>query len=222
MPDDGFSLDDFDLDISSTSFELQTSSKQRVETKPPSTMEEEKKLVKEILSRLEKNLERVQTILTNLRYSRAFEVGDDSAQSLSKVEDIAKELGEIGKKELENIYTFFKDFTTLPKAISSYATRYTPIQKEKLRLKPTESEKYQLIFEWEMQEKIFEYLKNFGKLMVELMNLMNQKTSSGDLKVLDYHSQRIFEDAKTASLFAMGEIDQIRREVEKWKAVSNG
>ncbi|MCX7999485.1 MAG: hypothetical protein N3A69_11140 [Leptospiraceae bacterium] len=223
MPQEGFNLDDFDLDISSTNFELNSSNSKSKEVKIPTNYEDEKNFVKQLLSRLEKNVERVETILTNLKYSRAFELGDESSQNKNSLENTAKELEELGEKELEELKQFLKDFTTMPRAISSYANRYTPVQKEKLRLKPTETEKYQLIFEWEMQEKLFEYLKNFGKLMIELMNLMNQKSSSGDLKVLDYRSQKMFEDAKTASLFAMGEIDQIRREVEKWKmAVSNG
>jgi hypothetical protein len=217
MPEEKLSLDDFDLDISSTEFELKSTSKPSKQEVIPSSLDEEKNFVRNVLNRLEKNIDRVRTIFANLRYSRIFEVRGNSEREF--LDNLERDLEEFATKELEKIQLFYEDFRFMPRSISSYANRYTPLQKEKLRLKATEIEKYQLIFEWEMQEKLFDYLKDFGKLMIELMRLLNQKNSSGDLKVLGYHSQKMFEDAKTASLFVMGEIDNIRREIEKWKMV---
>lgn len=224
MPEEGFNLDDFDLDISSTSsVNLISSSPQKIISKVPTTIEEEKQFVQQIFSRLEKNLDRVEIILTNLHHSKFFKAGSEDFEFKDTILHFEREFEESGKKELEKLKTFFRDFFTAPRAVSSYSNRYTQIRKEKLRLKSSEAEKYQLIFEWEMQEKFLDYLKHLGKLMIEIMNLINQKSSSSTLKVLDYRTQQTLEDVKTSSLFAMGEIDNIRKDIEKWKtAVSNG
>lgn len=225
MPD-GLNLDDFDLDIDSTASSrspVQKSAEkvEKVDTgvKIPAVREEERPFIQYLVKELEKNWNRANGILTNLKNSKVFDLTGDPSENKNIVGNIQRDFEQEILSGIDNILTKFKEITTYPRSVSSYTMNYNRIQKDKLLLAITDRAKLDMILSWEMQSNILNQLKKFGKKMSELMYLINEKASSGLLKTLNPQQQKLFEDAKTSALFCLGEVDTLRRNVEKWQAV---
>ncbi len=226
MPD-GLDLDDFDLDIDSSSSVSKSSPRKDSETKEkansgvkiPTVREEERAFIQYIVKDLEKNWHRANGVLTNLKNSKVFDITGDPSENKNIIGNIQRDFEQEVLHGIDNILAKYKEITTYPKSISSYTMNYNRVQKDKLLLAVTDRAKLDMILSWEMQSNIVNQLKNFGKKMSELMYLINEKSASGLIKALNPQQQKLFEDAKTSALFCLGEVDSLRRNVEKWQAV---
>ncbi len=224
MPD--LNLDDFDLDIQSSvsrSKEPGTSEKPESESKStikiPATRDEERVFIQFVVKELEKNWDRASGVLTNLKNSKVFEITGDPSENHNIMGNLQRDFEQEILHGIDTIVAKYKELTTYPKSISSYSMNYNRAMKDKLQTFVTDRAKLDYILSLEMQATVLNQLNKFGKMMSELMFLINQKTASGTLKTLNHHQQKMFDDAKTSSLFCLGEIDQLRRAIEKWQMV---
>lgn len=221
MTEDGLNLDDFDLDIDSSTSSSKSEHKEKEKSgvKIPAVREEERAFIQYIVKELEKNWHRANGVLTNLKNSKVFDITGDPSENKNIIGNIQRDFEQEVLQGIDNILAKFKEITTYPKSISSYTMNYNRIQKDKLLHAITDRAKLDMILSWEMQSNILNQLKNFGKKMSELMYLINEKSASNLIKALNPQQQKLFEDAKTSALFCLGEIDSLRRNVEKWQAV---
>ncbi|MCB1177248.1 MAG: hypothetical protein KDK36_06690 [Leptospiraceae bacterium] len=228
MPDSGLNLDEFDLDIeSSKSSTSKGKSSPKEDSKPksnrpeiPKVREEERLFVEYLVKELKKNWDRASGILTNLKNSKVFDITGDPSENKNIIGNLHRDFEQEVFHGVEDISSKFKEITAFPKTITSYSMYYNKSQKDKLLLVGNDRAKLDMILSWEMQSGISNQLKKFGKMMSELMYLINQKSASGLLKSLNPQQHKLFEDAKTSALFCLGEVDALRRLVEKWQAVN--
>ncbi|MCB1141170.1 MAG: hypothetical protein H7A24_01735 [Leptospiraceae bacterium] len=223
---EGMNLDDFDLNIETTkSTSGQTKEETVVSTGkeiiPPTNREEEKLFIQDILKLLLKNWDRINAALTNLKNSKIFDITGDPSENRNIIANIQRDFEQDIYDQIEKLEYKHKEISSHPKSLSFYTLNYTKLQKEVLKGILNDKGKMDQILSWEMQLGFTNFVSKFGKMISELLNLMNMKTTQGHIKALNSAQQQMFEDAKQVSVMCIQDIDIIRRNVEEWKENSN-
>lgn len=222
MPEEGLSFEDFDLNIESTTETkaVNQEKSKKIEFIAPVTEEEQKQLIQKIRKEIEQNRERFLAIINNLKSSRIFDVSEDAPGNRNSVSNIDRDFDEFVIRGLEDLNGRLKEFTQIPKPISYYTNRYSQQKKDKLLTYADEKEKMLFIFAWEIQEEFSVLLKNFDRILTDIMTLINQKGTSVYLNLLNHQGKRLFEDAKASCLYTASEIKELQKTIENWHSMS--
>lgn len=208
------SFGDIDLNIEA----VDTSSKKILEHSliNPISIADERRYIFDLLKAIDKNKDRVLSILTNVQNSRIYEITGDPSENKNIVSNFIREFEAEVFRMIEIFQNKFKEITSFPKTTHHYSMNYTLLQKDFLAKLDNDKAKFDYILRWDFQEPSLILIKKFAKMVTDLLNVLNKKEED-QIKTLSFQQQTLFRDAKLAGVYCLNDLDFLKRSVESWK-----
>ncbi|HMV41073.1 MAG TPA: hypothetical protein PK079_08195 [Leptospiraceae bacterium] len=182
----------------------------------PRSAADERRYIFDLLKAIDKNKDRVVSILTNVQNSRIYELTGDPSENKNIISNFTREFEGDIFRILENLQNKFKEITSFPKTTHHYSMNYTVLQKDFLAKLETDKAKFDYILRWDFQEPTLILIKKFAKMVTDLLNVLNKKEED-QIKTLSFQQQTLFRDAKIAGVYCLNDLDFLKRSVESWK-----
>lgn len=217
FPDSGDSEDafgDIDLNIeNTTSVTKKTFDNSLVS---PVSLADERRYIFDLLKCIEKNKDRIVSILLNVQSSRIFELTGDPSENKNVISNFTRDFESEIFRIIENFQNRFKEITSFPKATHHYSMNYSLAQKDFLTTLETDKLRLDYILRWEMQEPCLLLIKKFAKMVTSVLTVLNTKEEE-QIKTLTYQQQTLFKDSKSAAIYCLNDLDFLKRSIENWK-----
>ncbi|TGM52156.1 LIC_10450 family protein [Leptospira vanthielii] len=160
--------------------------------------------------------ERVTAIIRNLQSSRIFELTGDPSENKNIVGNFAREMDAQVFEAIDKMVDLHKEMTSYPRPITYYISKAPAEKREEMKLIESDKEKLNRLHLFEMQRLSDIIVKDFKKLSLQLLNILNLK-SDIQVKQLQYANQLMYVDAKNASLYFAQDLDKTILDIEHWK-----
>lgn len=212
--------DDFDLNIEDAP-KLVEPKKFENEIEIPFSIQEAKFYFAKILKALEKDKDRVNSSIANLKNSRYFELVGDPSENKNILSNITREFDSEVFRTLEIYSSKLKEITTFPKSINHYTMNYNRVQKDFISSLASNELRLDHILQWDLLDNLIILCNKFSKMTTELLSILNKKT---DMKILNSVQLSQFEDAKSGIIFCMNDLNYLRRNLDNYqkKVKQNG
>jgi hypothetical protein len=176
----------------------------------------ERTRIEEMMKELETAKNRINSVLTNIKSSRIFEVTGDPSENQNIIGNLTRDFDVEAFQILDKLSNYLKELVSFPRAINYYTAKFERSKKDELKNAGNEKEKLNLVIRWEMQEGFTLILDKLKSLTLNLLNVMNLKTEN-HIKQLQYSNQLMFTDAKNATVYCSQDLDRLIRDLENWK-----
>ncbi|MCW7469662.1 LIC_10450 family protein [Leptospira kanakyensis] len=160
--------------------------------------------------------ERVTAIIRNLQSSRIFELTGDPSENKNIVGNFAREMESQVFEALDKMIDLHKEMTSYPRPITYYISKAPAEKREEMKFIESDKEKLNRLHLFEMQRHSDTIVKDFKKLSLQLLNILNLKNEI-QVKQLQYANQLMYVDAKNASLYFAQDLDKTILDIENWK-----
>lgn len=160
--------------------------------------------------------ERVTAIIRNLQSSRIFELTGDPSENKNIVGNFAREMESQVFEAIDKMVDLHKEMTSYPRPITYYISKAPAEKREEMKFIESDKEKLNRLHLFEMQRHSDTIVKDFKKLSLQLLNILNLKNDI-QVKQLQYANQLMYVDAKNASLYFAQDLDQTILDIENWK-----
>ncbi|TGL44692.1 LIC_10450 family protein [Leptospira perdikensis] len=160
--------------------------------------------------------ERVTAIIRNLQSSRIFELTGDPSENKNIVGNFAREMESQVFEALDKMVDLHKEMTSYPRPITYYISKAPAEKREEMKFIESDKEKLNRLHLFEMQRHSDTIVKDFKKLSLQLLNILNLKNEI-QVKQLQYANQLMYVDAKNASLYFAQDLDKTILDIEHWK-----
>ncbi|XDD54672.1 hypothetical protein AB3N62_02375 [Leptospira sp. WS4.C2] len=172
--------------------------------------------IEEFIKLLTTYRERVTAIIRNLQSSRIFELTGDPSENKNIVGNFAREMDAQVFEGIDKMVDLHKEMTSYPRPITYYISKAPAEKREEMKLIESDKEKLNRLHLFEMQRLSDIIVKDFKKLSLQLLNILNLK-SDIQVKQLQYANQLMYVDAKNASLYFAQDLDKTILDIEHWK-----
>ncbi|PJZ84971.1 LIC_10450 family protein [Leptospira harrisiae] len=160
--------------------------------------------------------ERVTAIIRNLQSSRIFELTGDPSENKNIVGNFAREMESQVFEAIDKMVDLHKEMTSYPRPITYYISKAPAEKREEMKFIESDKEKLNRLHLFEMQRHSDTIVKDFKKLSLQLLNILNLKNDI-QVKQLQYANQLMYVDAKNASLYFAQDLDKTILDIENWK-----
>ncbi|TGK80104.1 hypothetical protein EHQ31_15805 [Leptospira montravelensis] len=160
--------------------------------------------------------ERVTAIIRNLQSSRIFELTGDPSENKNIVGNFAREMEAQVFEAIDKMVDLHKEMTSYPRPITYYISKAPAEKREEMKFIESDKEKLNRLHLYEMQRLSDIIIKDFKKLSLQLLNILNLKNDI-QVKQLQYANQLMYVDAKNASLYFAQDLDKTILDIENWK-----
>ncbi|PJZ46474.1 LIC_10450 family protein [Leptospira brenneri] len=160
--------------------------------------------------------ERVTAIIRNLQSSRIFELTGDPSENKNIVGNFAREMESQVFESIDKMVDLHKEMTSYPRPITYYISKAPAEKREEMKFIESDKEKLNKLHLFEMQRHSDTIVKDFKKLSLQLLNILNLKNEI-QVKQLQYANQLMYVDAKNASLYFAQDLDKTILDIEHWK-----
>ncbi|TGN04773.1 LIC_10450 family protein [Leptospira bandrabouensis] len=160
--------------------------------------------------------ERVTAIIRNLQSSRIFELTGDPSENKNIVGNFAREMEAQVFEAIDKMVDLHKEMTSYPRPITYYISKAPAEKREEMKFIESDKEKLNRLHLFEMQRLSDIIVKDFKKLSLQLLNILNLKNDI-QVKQLQYANQLMYVDAKNASLYFAQDLDKTILDIENWK-----
>ncbi|MCG6139240.1 LIC_10450 family protein [Leptospira mtsangambouensis] len=160
--------------------------------------------------------ERVTAIIRNLQSSRIFELTGDPSENKNIVGNFAREMEAQVFEAIDKMVDLHKEMTSYPRPITYYISKAPAEKREEMKFIESDKEKLNRLHLFEMQRLSDIIVKDFKKLSLQLLNILNLKNDI-QVKQLQYANQLMYVDAKNASLYFAQDLDKTILDIEHWK-----
>ncbi|MCW7494085.1 hypothetical protein ND861_15670 [Leptospira sp. 2 VSF19] len=160
--------------------------------------------------------ERVTAIIRNLQSSRIFELTGDPSENKNIVGNFAREMEAQVFEAIDKMVDLHKEMTSYPRPITYYISKAPAEKREEMKFIESDKEKLNRLHLFEMQRLSDTIVKDFKKLSLQLLNILNLKNDI-QVKQLQYANQLMYVDAKNASLYFAQDLDKTILDIENWK-----
>lgn len=205
------SISDFDLDIGDSPAPDPRNAIQEVVNSV--SINDEPRYINDLLKYIEKDKERILSVLNNLKNSRAFDAS--AADQRNVIPDLLQRFESDVFQLIETQNKKYREIVSYPKSINHYSMNYTRKQKDLLDTLQNDKARLQYVLRWEMQESNLILVKLFSKQVAELISLLNKKEEF-QIKSLSQQQQTLFRDSKSATEYCLNDLRMLQRSIEVW------
>lgn len=205
--------DDFDLNIEESPLKEEPKKFENT-IEIPNTIQETKFYFVKILKSLEKDKDRINSSIANLKSSKFFELVGDPSENKNILSNVTREFDSEIFKSLEVYSNKLKEITTYPKSLNNYTMNYNRTQKDFLASLNSNELKLDYVLQWDILDNLILFCNRFSKMTTELLNILNKKN---DLKKLNSVQAGLFEDSKSGIIFCLNDLNYLRRNLDEYK-----
>ena len=164
-------------------------------------------LISDILDQISSHKERLRGIMMNIKNSNIFP--KENKNESVELENIFRNLDIDGIQQFEKVENYEKELTHYPRSITYYQAKIDTRGREVIEFLAGSNEKImRFIHLYEMYNSISAVYRNLKKILLTLVEFINQKDLDTGRKLSQFEKQS-FEDAQVSISNTMYEIDEI-------------